>query len=392
MAERIVHSFEAGRRGKPDELDTSIANVIGAHFLSLHPDARFDVRVSGTLRDHTPLVRVSGEVSRRVLAETDPDVLTSLIRRRYGAVHRSDMAEGSIHADFNFKPQADALASNSCAGDSGNPIAVAYRDGPRYLPWERFLAVNLRDLLDEIYQAEGAVPQYLRQRAGFDALKGLRADGKVGVEAQYTGARLDRLTKVTLAVEHEPYLHLAELEEKVHALVMAAIGHLSGTYSYQGSMPVITVNGAGAWNMGGWGTDEGSREAKPYRDGFASYGVQEDSFGGEDPTKPSATGTFLARHAAVQIVAHGLADFARVALSYDIGKNSVGINVFTNGTGVVSQDVLEQTIARSIPLRVQDGIARFNLRDPNVYMQVVQASDYFHDPNLPWNKVESSFE
>ena len=56
----------------------------------------------------------------------------------------------------------------------------------------------------------------------------------------------------------------------------------------------LTINGLGAWNTGGWKVDEGSREAKPYRDGFATYGCNEDSFSGEDPTKPSGTGTFLA--------------------------------------------------------------------------------------------------
>ena len=45
MSERVLHSFEAGRRGKPDELDANIAHLLGAFFLEMNPLARFDIRI-----------------------------------------------------------------------------------------------------------------------------------------------------------------------------------------------------------------------------------------------------------------------------------------------------------------------------------------------------------
>ena len=33
--EKISHVFEAGRRGKPDEFDSALAHLIGAHFLKI---------------------------------------------------------------------------------------------------------------------------------------------------------------------------------------------------------------------------------------------------------------------------------------------------------------------------------------------------------------------
>ena len=47
MYEQILHSFEAGRRGKPDELESQIAHLIGARILEIDPNARFDLRVAG---------------------------------------------------------------------------------------------------------------------------------------------------------------------------------------------------------------------------------------------------------------------------------------------------------------------------------------------------------
>jgi hypothetical protein len=49
MSELILHAFEAGRRGKPDEIDSQIANLIGAEITRRDPNARFDLRVNGLL-------------------------------------------------------------------------------------------------------------------------------------------------------------------------------------------------------------------------------------------------------------------------------------------------------------------------------------------------------
>jgi len=67
MSELQTHSFEAGQRGKPDELDAGIAHLIGAYFLERNPLSRFDLRVSGGFVEK-PVVRVSGEISQSLFA------------------------------------------------------------------------------------------------------------------------------------------------------------------------------------------------------------------------------------------------------------------------------------------------------------------------------------
>ena len=388
MTERTLHTFEAGRRGKPDELEGGIAHLIGALFLELNPLARFDLRVGGrwSYEEEKPFVEVSGEVSESILTPNLEESICGIVIDHYNKVHRTALtSDDLIIRCTGLKPQSDVLASNGSAGDSGNPIAVAYRNAPNHLPWERYLAVEIRDIIDNIFQ-NGNVPAHIADISGVKKLNGLRADGKVSVDAIYEGVRLCSLADVTIAVEHERSLGVEELREKLETMLHAYFSELGKEYGVCLGTPNITINGAGAWNRGGWRVDEGSREAKPYRDSFSSYGAAEDSFSGEDPTKPSATGTFVARSVAVAVVKHFSA-FARVALTYKIGKDDVGLNITTNGTATKHQDEIEQAIRDSIKLGIGDAISSFGLLDPKLYRAIVESSDFFHNPKFPWNQT-----
>ena len=394
MAEKIIHSFEAGRRGKPDELDSNIAHLVGSHLLRKDPLARFDLRVAGSYDPHAEKlkIRISGEVSAHLLEDKLYGQIKDLIVVHYNRIRLAGYGEQDFIFDIGLKPQASILSLNGKAGDSGNPIAVAYRNTPNYLPWERFLAVDIRDLVDRIYASNGFLGEELRESAGIQQLSGLCADGKIGVDFLYEGIKLPEVSNITLALEHtectpfDKFLHQAELVLRAH------LAQLEQKYGQHLGTPRIIINGLGTWTLGGWKADEGNREAKPQRDAFGTYGVMEDSLAGEDPSKPSGTGTFLARYIAVQVVGNNLADFARVALRYTIGQEDVGLNITTNGTGKLPQEELETWVRKNIPLGLKDTIERFNLRDPALHRQIVEDSDFFHSPDLPWNKVEVGYK
>ncbi len=394
MTENIVHSFEAPRRGKPDEFDASIAHLLGAYFLEQDNHARFDLRVTGgySVEEHKPHVHISGEISEHLvhLPHLIHD-LHALVVSRYNVIHRTALSSSDILITTEFKPQATELAINNAAGDSGHPIAVAYHKGPLYLPWERYLAVGIRDLIDRIYLDE-EIPHGLAGYVGISQLPGLRADGKINVDAIYDGIRFLGLRNITIAAEHETSLPVRQLRISLEQLVHGYLQKLSEHYSVDFGHPLIDSNSLGDWNEGGWKVDEGTREAKPYRDAFASYGVVDDSFSGEDPTKPSSTGTFLARFIAVQIVGNGLADFARVALTYRIGREDVGLNITTQNTGKVSQEKLEAWVRNNIPLGIRDTISRFGLIDPALFKQIVESSDFFQNEHFPWNNVQIRYK
>ena len=140
MVEEIVHSFEAGRRGKPDELDSGIAQVIGGLLLRLNIYSRFDLRVNGgwDRSADVPNIGISGEISESLLKNTSlEDQITRAVIRYYNAVHKSHLQKQDMKINYGFVPQSDVLATNTFAGDEGRPIAVAYEKSPFFLPWER---------------------------------------------------------------------------------------------------------------------------------------------------------------------------------------------------------------------------------------------------------------
>ncbi len=400
MVDFPLHAFEAGRRGKPDELDAGIAHLIGASFLEKDRQSRFDIRVSGKFRQNKPYVDVSGEVSEHLLVEGHQENIAQIVQDHYRQIHQSPEAE--VIVETHFKLQARALAQNKKAGDSGTPIAVAFAHTPNQLPFERYLAVEIRDVIDWIYQNNGKVPEKIAEASGVKSLEGLRADGKVSVAGQYYAGKgqfyFSNPLDITIAVEHEKVLKIAELRCKLTRIVsavyelanakMISLENASGKVYKRSSFDedkIIMVNGYGDWNAGGWLVDEGNREAKSYRDGFATHGVMEDSFSGEDPSKPSGTGTFLARYLAKQIVNAGDADFANVTLGYRIGKEKPYLNVASNGT---KRGRFEDHFAKlwTYDLSIGSAIEFFDLQNPQLYRQIVKASDFFHDLNLPWNR------
>lgn len=427
MLERVLHSFEAGRRGKPDELDANIAHLIGAHMLELHPKSRFDLDVSGDFLSEKErfLVNIGGEVSRSLLEipELKSDIAV-LVLEYYNAIHKTSLKNSNFKFVFNFKPQSEDLALNGQAGDIGSPIAVAYRDAHGYLPLERYLAVEIRDLIDRIFGSpdtnsviKGIIerrydiydnmdvtnsyitPEILKAFRDSSLkdlpdynLVGLKADGKVLVNVEYEGHTPRKITDVIVPIEHEPTLSVEEVRKRLTEIIRSYCNYVNSKSHLtidDDVVDIISFNHLGTKNvLGGWKADSGNREAKPYRDGFASYGCCEDSFSGEDPSKPSGTGTFLARYIAVQIVGNHLADFARVVLTYRTGKEEAGLNITTNGTGLLKQTELERWIRKNVSLGINDAISNFNLRDPALYRKIVLASDFFHNPEFPWNKVD----
>ncbi len=401
MDELQLLQFESGRLAKPDRLEAGLAHKIGAALLEIGESKeripRFNVRVNGSydFSCRRPTWIISGEVSDFVLNNDLTDLFYSIAFEHYNHLHPTRPVNG-IGIQLNLKPQASPLATNFAAGDEGNPIAVAFAHGPNYLPWERFLAVGIRKLIDDIYHDQGRVPIHIACASGVDTLEGLHADGKISVGCLYDGVALRRLEHVTVSVEHEEKLPVTELRDKLSRIIQSYINTVSDDYlallerlSSRPKEPLrsapLVINPLGAWNEGGLFVDDGISEAKPQEDYFGPYGCMEDSPWGEDPTKPSGTGTIAARNAAVHVVAAGLALFAKVSLHYTIGKPAARINVTTGNTARIAQSRLERWVSDTCPLSLFVVAEQFGLQRPERYLEVARDCDHFHNPEFPWN-------
>src|SRR6202030_1199331 len=83
--------------------------------------------------------------------------------------------------------------------------------------------------------------------------------------------------------------------------------------------------------------------------GYAPHGGG--AFSGKDPTKVDRSAAYMARYAAKNVVAAGLADRCQVQLAYAIGvAEPVSVSVETRGTGKVDEAILEDLVRKNFSL------------------------------------------
>ncbi|MBR2338740.1 MAG: methionine adenosyltransferase domain-containing protein, partial [Clostridia bacterium] len=86
---------------------------------------------------------------------------------------------------------------------------------------------------------------------------------------------------------------------------------------------------------------------------------------GKDPTKVDRSASYMARYAAKNVVAAGLATRCEVQLAYAIGvANPVSVRVDTQGTGTVSDEVLSAAVKEVFDFRPAAIIDTLQLRRP----------------------------
>lgn len=120
------------------------------------------------------------------------------------------------------------------------------------------------------------------------------------------------------------------------------------------------------------------------------------SLSGKDPRRIDRIGAYIARYAAKNIVAAGLAEECEVQLSYSIGfSRPVSIFVQTFGTGKVADDELTEILKRHFEFRPAGILKEFNLRHMPLTSKggfYKKLASYGHmgriDLDLPWEKLD----
>ena len=121
--------------------------------------------------------------------------------------------------------------------------------------------------------------------------------------------------------------------------------------------------------------------------GLAAHGGG--AFSGKDPTKVDRSASYMARYAAKNVVAAGLADRCEVQLAYAIGvAHPVSVRVDTEGTGKVPDDRLAEAVSRVFDFRPAAIIDALELRRP-IYQKLAA---YGHvgreDLGVAWEKTD----
>ena len=216
----------------------------------------------------------------------------------------------------------------------------------------------------------------------------LRPDAKSQVTVQYVNGKPERIETVVLSTQHSPDITLDEIKEaSIEEIIKPVLPHhlIKGEIKY-------LINPTGRFVIGGPQGDCGLTGRKIIVDtygGSAPHGGG--AFSGKDPSKVDRSAAYAGRYVAKNIVAAGLAKKVLVQISYAIGvANPTSVSISTEGTGVVSDEVLARAVEKTFDLRPRGIVDMLDLLRP-IYAKTAAYGHFGRDiPDFSWentNKV-----
>ena len=386
----VRHFFtsESVTEGHPDKIADQVSDAVLDAILTLDPLARVACETAVT----TGLVLVMGEISTtcyvdipKLVRQTVRDI--GYTRAKFGfdaetcavlTAIDEQSPDIALGVDAAFE-QREGMTENDeaamlGAGDQGMMFGYACRETDEYLPLPISLAHQLARRLS-LVRKQRLIPY-------------LRPDGKTQVTVEYEGSRPLRVDTVVVSAQHKPDIPLSTIREDIiNKVVLATIPRdlLDANTKYY-------INPTGRFVVGGPQGDTGLTGRKIIVDtygGSARHGGG--AFSGKDPTKVDRSAAYAARYVAKNIVAAGLARQCQIQVAYAIGvAEPMNITVYTEGTGVVSDERLSALVREHFDLRPKGIIQMLDLLRP-IYEKTAAYGHFGREePEFTWEKTDKA--
>jgi S-adenosylmethionine synthetase len=374
MPRDYLFTSESVTEGHPDKICDQIADAILDSLIAQDPDSRVAVECMVT----TGSVHVAGEVTTTGYADVQRIARETLSRIGYTnpdfGIDASDAGVWvSIH---DQSPEiADGvrggIGHEQGAGDQGMMFGFACDETPELMPLPIMLAHRLCMRMAEVR----------RQRL----IPGLGPDGKSQVTVEYRDGKPVRIAEVVIAQQHEKSISESRLQQEIIEKIIRPV-----CGAYYDAETRRHINAAGSFTFGGPQADTGVTGRKIVADtygGMARTGGG--AISGKDPSKVDRSGTYLARYAAKNIVAAGLARRCEIQLSYVIGEpRPTSISVDTFGTGRIGEREIETLIRSRFPLTPREIIDALDLKRPIYAKTAVYGHFGREDPDFTWERTD----
>ena len=383
-----VFTSESVTEGHPDKICDQISDAVLDDILAADPAAHVACESFTT----TGMVVVMGEITTEHYTDI-PAIVRRTVARigynkpEYGFESRScavltaideqspDIAMG-VNKSYEVQNGAEGDELDLVgAGDQGMMFGYACDETPELMPAPISLAHKLSRRLAELRKS-GELPW-------------LRPDGKTQVTVEYDeNGRVLRCPAIVVSTQHDPDISLKDLREAVVETVVRPV--VPG--EYVDADTEFFVNPTGRFVVGGPVGDTGLTGRKIIVDtygGAAAHGGG--CFSGKDPTKVDRSAAYMARYAAKNLVAAGLARRCQIEIAYAIGvAHPVSILVDSFGTGAVDDEKLAAIVRKHFDLRPAAIIKRLDLRRP-IYEQTAAYGHFGRtDVDLPWERTDEA--
>jgi S-adenosylmethionine synthetase len=268
------------------------------------------------------------------------------------------------------------LFSAQGAGDQGMMFGYASDETPELMPAPALYSHKIIERLTELRHDASA---------GLDFL---RPDAKSQVSVRYEGGVPVAVETVVVSHQHSDDMEREQLEELVRRVTHEVIPAEMLT-----TEPQYFVNPTGKFVVGGPHGDTGLTGRKIIVDTYGGVGCHGGgAFSGKDPSKVDRSAAYMARYAAKNVVAAGLANKCEVQVSYAIGvPHPLSVNIATFGTGKLSESELQALLENQeiFDFRPAAIVANLGLKAPDGWSyQQTTSGGHFGREQFPWEKTD----
>ncbi|MFM8944185.1 MAG: methionine adenosyltransferase [Actinomycetota bacterium] len=385
MAERPLFSSESVTEGHPDKLADRISDSVLDAILASDPKGRVACETLVT----TGLVVVAGEITTESWVDIPSVVRAAITGAGYtdantgidgatcGVVtsiqgQSPDIAMGVDEALERRTGSADDALDTIGAGDQGMMFGYACRETDELMPLPIAMAHRLARRLADVRKAS--------------VLPYLRPDGKSQVSIEYDGDRPARVDTVLISAQHAADVDVEGMMRT--DVIQHVIEPVLHEFDLDATDYRPLVNPTGRFEVGGPRADTGLTGRKIIVDtygGKAPHGGG--AFSGKDPTKVDRSAAYMARYAAKNLVAAGVADRLQIQVAYAIGAaHPVSLLTETFGTAHVDPARIDAVVREAFDFRPAAIIRDLDLRRP-IYADTA-AYGHFGRKEFPWEATD----
>ncbi|UQZ90896.1 methionine adenosyltransferase [Deltaproteobacteria bacterium Smac51] len=375
----FLFTSESVTEGHPDKISDQISDAVLDSILAQDPNGRVACETLVT----TGLAMIAGEITTSSWVD-----LPEVVRRTIERVGYNDSNMGFdwqtcavINAIGKQSPDI-AMGVDSSegheqgAGDQGLMFGYAITETDVLMPLPIHLAHQLTKRLS-VVRKNGS-------------LNFLRPDGKSQVTIQYEDGIPRRVEAVVIASQHSRDITQAKVREAIIDEVIKKVipAHLLDADTK------IHVNATGNFVVGGPMGDCGLTGRKIIVDTYGGWGRHGGGcFSGKDPSKVDRSACYMARLAAKNVVAAGLATRCEVQLAYAIGvAEPVSIMADTFGTGLIDDTKISEALKQVFSFKPADMIKFLDLKRP-IYEKTAAYGHFGRtEPEFTWESTAKAEE